>query len=390
MLIWSVVALLNRWFAELLVIGTAGATAVLCCLPFLAGLRGPGPGGTFVHPAVRSFFIVEVLGTVISFGHVWQTSLANLILLPLSYFIELGFFFVVGVMEWQRIRCLQPIPRNDLALGLMALVSLLACTFLRSGTIANNDLGWHGSLIAQFVLLVRGSQLPLLKVKRWLPLVVLGGAGTFYDQALVRFYAPLYPAGFLARADWLSPGEKLGERTLANREAYQWLRLNSKSSSRVQQNPNPAIQDTFYMLYSNRSALAGNTDCAATFGGEEKDCSPILDILKPVFARAALADSLDSACAALPVDYFVAKDTDAAWRSAQSWVWKRTPIFANDFVRVFRCGIPAGRLSQLMRVDSTCSPAKIHLVAESAVPILECHSGDSCARSSEKKEKKKI
>ncbi len=41
----------------------------------------------------------------------------------------------------------------------MALVSILVCTFLRSGVIANNDLGWRGFLIAQFVLLIRGAQL---------------------------------------------------------------------------------------------------------------------------------------------------------------------------------------------------------------------------------------
>ena len=33
----------------------------------------------------------------------------------------------------------------------------------------------------------------------------------------------------------------------------------------------------------------------------------------------------------------VAKDTDLAWQDRNSWVWTRTPIFANDFVRLFAC-----------------------------------------------------
>jgi hypothetical protein len=257
----------------------------------------------------------------------------------LSYFIELGFFFAVGVWEWQRLRRMQAICRDDLALGVLALASLAACTFLRSGVIGNNDLGWHGSLPAQFMLLIRGAQwLPAAKTKKWLPLAALGLVGTIYDQALVRFYAPLYPAKFLAKIPWLAPDEKLGERTYANREAYEWLRAHSAADSRMQQNPNPVIQDTFYGLYANRSTVAEDRECAATFGGDSKECPPLQKILEPLFASNPPAESFESACAALPIDFLVAKDTDAVWGGEGTWVWRRQPVLANRFVRVFRCG----------------------------------------------------
>ncbi len=350
---WSVIVLAKRWYAEFQALAVAAVTAVLCSLPYLASLRGPGAGGAFLHLAVRSFFIVEVLGKVLNFTHVWQTSLANLILLPLSYYIELGVFFVAGVAEWQRLRRMPVIPRNDLALGLLVVVSLAACTFLRSGVISINDLGWHGSLPAQFVLLIRGAQLLPAKLKNWLPLLALGLAGTIYDQALVRFFAPLYPSKHLPKVPSLSPDNKLGERTYANREAYDWLRANSLASSRAQQNPDPVIQDTFYGLYADRNTLAEDIECATNFGGDPKACAPLQSILRPVFAAQARETALDSACAALPLDFIVAKDTDAAWRSEESWVWTRVPLFANSFVRIFRC---ASRPSQSPRVGPLLRP----------------------------------
>jgi len=47
--------------------------------------------------------------------------------------------------------------------------------------------------------------------------------------------------------------------------------------------------------------------------------------------------SIRDTCRALPVDILIAKDTDAAWKNGESWVWKERPVFANGFVRVFSC-----------------------------------------------------
>jgi len=337
LLVWSAVVLAKHWHSEFLVLTIAGVTAMLASLPFLASLRGPGSGGAFLHLTVRSFFVVEVLAKILQFGRPWETLFANALLLPLNYFMELGFFFAVGVWEWRRLRRMPLIQRADLALAIMALVSIVVCTFLRSGVIANNDLGWRGFLIAQFVLLLRGAQLPV-KSKLLVTLLVMGIAGTLYDQALLRFYPLLSDAKFLPKVAWMALDEKLGERTYANREAYEWLRDHSDTGSRVQQNPNPVIQDTFYGLYANRSTVAEDRECAATFGGNSKECQPLQKALGSLFASHPTADSFDSTCAALPMDFVIAKDTDAAWRGEDNWMWRRAPLFANRYVRMFRCG----------------------------------------------------
>jgi len=334
LLVWSVVVLVKRWYSEFLLIVIASVTASLCSLPFLAELRGPGSGGAFLHFTVRTFFVVRVL----AFKHSWETHLANLLLLPLNYFMELGLFFAVGIIEWRRLRRLETIPRNDLALAVLALVSIVVCTFLRSGVIDNNDLGWRGFLLAQFVLLIRAAQLwPENQFSKLLILAALGLAGTIYDQALLRFYAPLSDAKFLPKVAWLARDERLGDRTYANREAYEWLRAHSNAAAFVQQNPNPVTQDTFYGLYANRATLAEDIACMTPFGGDPKGCAPLQEKLAPAFAADSPESALDSACAALPMDFVVFKDTDDAWRSPGNWLWHRTPLFANSFVRIFQC-----------------------------------------------------
>ncbi len=70
---WAAIALWKRWYAEFLALSIAGVTALVCSLPFLASLRGPGSGGAFLHWTVRPFFIVH-------------NPFANLLLLPLNYF----------------------------------------------------------------------------------------------------------------------------------------------------------------------------------------------------------------------------------------------------------------------------------------------------------------
>ena len=319
LVIWSAVALWKRWFGEFKALCTAGSVAFTCSLPFLASLRGLGSGGAFLHWTVRPFFIVH-------------NPLANLLLLPLNYFLELGLFFAIAVLEWRRIK--RTTSRDDLALGIMALTSIVVCTFLRSGVISNNDLGWRGFLIAQFALLIRGAQLLYgKKLKGLAVLAALGFAGTIYDEALLRFYPVLSDSKVLPKVNWLARDEKLGDRTYANREAYEWLRAHSSAQDRVQQNPNQVIQDSFYGLYANRSTLAEDQECLTTFGGDPKNCVPLQKILVPVFA----AHAADSACDSLPMDFVVVKDTDPAWITPDSWIWKRTPEYANSFVRVFRC-----------------------------------------------------
>ncbi len=334
---WTALALWKRWYGEVRELLVAGTVAFVCSLKFLAGLRGPGAGGPFVHWTVRTFFAVDVLGQAL-YLPAWQTHLANLAALPLNYLLELGFFFGVGVVEWRRLRSMKTVGRDDWALAWMAAVSVLVCTFLRSGVIANNDLGWRGFLVAQFVLLIRGAQLFGERMPRGLAvLALLGAAGTFYDEALLRLYPLLSDARVLPKVSWLAQDEKLGERTYANREAYEWLRAHSDVRALIQQNPQPVVQDTFYGLYANRNTVAEDEACTATFGGDPKACGPLQAVLRPVFAAHASEDAFEAACRAAPaMEFVVVKDTDEVWQAGGGWTAKRRPDFENGYVRIFR------------------------------------------------------
>src|SRR5262249_11293720 len=153
-------------------------------------------------------------------------------LLPLSYFLELGFFFLVGILRFSaawggRV----PTTRNEVTAWLMVLTSFLVGTFFHSTTIGSNDLGWRCFLLAQLALLLWCA---LLIEDWWISprpihsrfvfrvaqiFIFLGVIGTFYQVSMLRAY-PLFhdyrksnPGPFV----WMYPDQRVGERTYALR-----------------------------------------------------------------------------------------------------------------------------------------------------------------------------
>jgi hypothetical protein len=61
-----------------------------------------------------------------------------------------------------------------------------------------------------------------------------------------------------------------------------------------------------------------------------------LDQLYPS-ANRPVSGSLSEVCRDLPIDVLVAKDTDAVWSSAGSWVWTEKPVFSDAYIRLFGC-----------------------------------------------------
>ncbi|MBV9766193.1 MAG: hypothetical protein JOZ48_15210, partial [Acidobacteriaceae bacterium] len=160
LVVWTALTLAKKWYGETLLLLLSGVIAFVLSLPFLLSLRGPGAGGSLIQVTVRSFFLGEILLKTLGFHQEWQIRVGDALFLPLNYFLELGFFFVVGRIVWKRFRReKKALSRNDLAAFTMIGTSLVTCTFLKSGVIANNDLGWRGFLIAQFVLLIWAADL---------------------------------------------------------------------------------------------------------------------------------------------------------------------------------------------------------------------------------------
>jgi hypothetical protein len=349
--VWFLVAAVRKWWSEAAAYAIAGATAAVCSAPYLLAIRGMagGASGPALLFHVRPFSPVSVVLQSLGITHGWPLSLASLATLPLNYALELGFFFVAGILWWNRRQ--RPLSRAHLATATMLATSLLIATFVRSSPSTNNDLGWRGTLVAQFVLLlwavdaITGVAGPLkVSLRRQLAvLALLGAAGTVYDVAMLRLYPWLADRGVVASVGWMAPDRQLGERTYAQREAYEWLGQATPPQTRIQFNPHVIIQDTPAYLYADRPMVAAYGDCRrlVIFGGEPALCPPIQAVLDRLYPEpgqpAALAGAAE-ACGSLPIDILVAKDTDAAWRDPRSWVWQEKPVFANRYVRLFGCG----------------------------------------------------
>ncbi|HEV2201600.1 MAG TPA: hypothetical protein VGR73_17405 [Bryobacteraceae bacterium] len=342
--VWTLITIAKKWYGETALLAVAGAAAAVSSIPFLARLRSPGAGGSFAQFTFRSFDLAQLLLIWLGLDRPWQIVLANVVSLPLNYFLELGFFLAAGLLVWRRFREENRSPtRQEGAAFAMVATSVVVCTFLKSSVITNNDLGWRGFLIAQFVLLLWAAD--LLAAPAAIPrgdravlmaMLWLGAAGVVYDLAIGRFYPLLSDAQRAPKISWLAQDEKLGWRTYANRAAYDWLRAHTSDRAFIQNNPNVAVQDTFYGIYADRRTLAEDATCSAAFGGDPHECPALVERLDGLFAGRG-QETLESLCRSLPIDIVVAKDTDPAWSDPSSWIWRHPPLFANDFVRLFGC-----------------------------------------------------
>ncbi len=355
LVIWFFVILTRKMRRETEAMAIAGVVAVGLIYPFFASLRssfaGAGAAGGSVAGPTQHLFQFTVrdfapVGMLFGSDWPWQRYLANLLLLPLNYFIELGIFFLAGHIFWTRFRARKrPATLAELAALLMLATSVLICTFVKSTAIENNDLGWRGFLPAQFILLLWAAILlseHASRTKLATLLIVLGVAGVAYDLAILRFYPVLADFGKIPKILWLGTDRNVGLRTVANREAYEWIRARTPETAVIQQNPEPVYQDTFFGAYGDRQAIAVGYICGSAFGGDPRECPSNMATLAPLFAGGE-SQVLATACSNLSMDYVIAKDTDKAWHDPTSWVWTGAPVFSNEFTRVFACATDTRR-----------------------------------------------
>jgi hypothetical protein len=300
-----------------------GALTVVLALPYLAALREPAQnvgGGSLIQLTIRHFSPIPL------------SAAAYLLLLPLNYLMELGFFAACVWIGYRR----RTLKRHEWALLTMALISILTCTFLKSGATPNNDLGWRGFLVAQFALLILSTAyVERVQLTRFLRvLLILGLLGTGYDLLLTRFFPLLSDASQVPKLAWLARDTRLGERTFAHRAAYVWLSDHSGQTAVIGQNPDVLSLDIFYGLYADRPTVAGDRSCTVGFGGTPSACAPIEAQLSSLFAGKG---DFAAVCQSLPAKFYLASDTDPVWNQPKSWVWMEKPVFKNEFVRMFAC-----------------------------------------------------
>jgi len=363
--VWLVVTIIKKNRREAFVILVAGLVTVAAVTPYLLELVGArtGPatgGGSFVRLTVRWFSISEVLLIVLwPDAPGWTEPIANGLFLPLNYYLELGFFFKIGIMQWKRMRSGNDFFHSkELCAFVMAATSVFICTFLRSGVITANDLGWRGFMIAQFILLIWAAEMwdEGLLAPRTAPqqvvafgkdrrglliaLLVLGVAGSLYEVCMFRFFPLISDHLVLRQWNFLAPDQRLGVRTYALRQVYEGLKKKLPEQAIVQHNPNAVPGDMFYGLYADRQAAAETSQCGVVFGGDPALCPSVVSPLDDLFEKPGAVDPsrVDAICRDLSIDALVAKDTDKVWADKNSWVWKKQPILANSYARAFLCG----------------------------------------------------
>jgi len=341
LVVWLVALLFRGRRVESGVICAAGVVAFVMAIPYLLELTrelpgtGSGSSGTTfpIQFAVRSFYLAEAL---MGPGNSWRTTLANTLALPLNYFLEFGFFFMVALRQWKK--------GGDSCGTALLVTSILVSTFLRSNSISNNDLGWRGIIFAQFVLLIWAAELwddGLFPSQRRVfsavgVMLALGPMATVYDVTMLRIYPILLDSLNIARYHWLAPDHHLGERTYALREVYERLGRELPEKAIVQQNPNAIPGDLFYGLYADRQTAVETPGCGVVFGGSAALCESVLTPVREVFDHGA---NMDQVCRELSISAVIVKDTDAVWADQESWIWKKEPHMSNHNARAFLCAI---------------------------------------------------
>ncbi len=364
--LWLVVSLVKRWWRRALVLASAGTLAVVLLLPFIFQIlygahpaSTPGGAKTALPFAltVRAFTLPDII--LHSHNPVKLMAL-NAVLLPLNYFLEFGFFFVVGNLWLRRIRREGFRDQAEWGAVVLSAASLVICTFVSSTIITNNDLGWRSPLVVQFMLLLwaaemwhegtlgfgltnagRSSSHPRAAPLLVTVTLVLGAMGSCYELCLQRAFPILSDLYHLQTYTWLSPDQQLGRRTFALRRAYRELDRLLPPSAVVQANPRGGMGNLQAALYSGRQMVANASNCGTVFGGSAKFCNDvILPQLKPLFdnQHPVTNEEVDKVCREFSINALLFEDIDPVWKDKSSWIWKAQPLLSNQFVRVIKCG----------------------------------------------------
>jgi len=346
--------------AEARAILLAGTLAAVCASPYLIELQKANQLDVQLPIAfkVRRFLLLENLLEANGINHSLIRSMLDLVLLPVNYMLELGYFAFGAMLYWEEHRRLKlPLRRGELSLVVLCIVSLLMGAFFVS-SIRNNDLGWRGLLFAQFVLLLwtvdftlglfRGRMAgieitfvssPPLKPHVWkvaLLLFVAGALTSAYNLTMLRIFPVLNDLKVVTSPNHFAQDHQIGQRTYALREVYESLQKLLPPTAITQHNPD-ILLDRFHELYGHRQVVAADYDLGTLYGISEQSYMRVSTPIIEAFAADSPPATARALCKAYAINVLVVKDTDPLWNNPASWVWADLPLLANDYARVFDC-----------------------------------------------------
>jgi hypothetical protein len=358
--IWFFIRLIQREpIKRLWTMILPGVFMAVAVSPFLfdlfAGSQGSVAGGQFpLALNVRAFYPLEFIAVN---SPVWERMLIYLLALPLNYFIELGFFLAAGMIWLQNCRNEQGL-NNPLVTTEMALLLTTAflVTFMRSTVIVNNDFGWRGWMLGQFILLFWGvdviqrvaskeltSRIMVFesprasgKVRKLLSvLITIGAITTLYDVFFLRTWPLLIDTGIAGFPRVLSPDNHLGERTFATRQAYEFIDKNTPETAIVQFDPRRTMDRPAGLYRTRGTAISYH----ALYGVPEEIYKPLITAVGAVFDDQNTDwQSLDNACKKYDINILILRDLDPIWSNLDRLKSTRIPLYENRFTTLFTCG----------------------------------------------------
>ncbi|HEX2981291.1 MAG TPA: hypothetical protein VHO48_13560 [Anaerolineaceae bacterium] len=331
-----------------------GGLSVLFCAPFLIDLLHAREsfveGGGFLLLEIRSFGFLQRYFVGLP---AILVNLINLFLLPVNYFLELGFFILAGVLYLQKGFEEKRFSFQENGVEFVLLItSVLICSFFRSGIIDNNDIGWRGFMPAQFILLIwsvdtihpiwarfsrpenslHSTQISGIVRGALSGLLVIGLFSTFADLTSLRLYQ--------MAADRLGkyPIPSFSEHRYADRSAYQFIRENYPLTYIVQSNPIYEATIQTLGLYGMRQTVAAGEHYSFIYGDSPSLYQQVSPPILRLFTDSTLSVvDVKRICSQTHIDVLVVKDIDPVWKSSGSWVASLDPDYENEFDKVFDC-----------------------------------------------------
>jgi hypothetical protein len=355
-----VVLFKNKEYTISTTMAFAGIVALIAASPFIAGLvngNGTSQGGQLPFTlTVRSFLPISYFIPSTSTG---IFSIASFLLLPINYLLELGFFFLAGLLwlqEKKKGRWKQT--QFNTAEIILLSVTFIICTFVRSTTIDSNDFGWRAWLPGQFILLVWSVDViilffPEIKFRQpatlswvnrrvWSQLrifIILGLLTTIVDIAMLRIWTMLVDTGVAGFPNSFSDNVELGRRTFAAREAYEFINHNTLQNIHIQQNTDELLNIPIG-LYSNRAiAISGHT----AFGIPKEDFLIHANSVGKIFNNESTWNEIDRSCKTNSIDMIVVNNEDPIWNYLPSLEEERHPFYQNQYYAVLNCGNTANQ-----------------------------------------------
>jgi hypothetical protein len=290
-------------------------------------------------------------------------SLANLLLMPFGYAIELGFLFVVFLIylvpAWRGHRPLTPAQRTLL---IITIAIIPFTSLIRSGVLVINDFGIHSPLFMQFPLLLLASELLIswryqarksdLGLEQAGPVprtpyilrsivslaIVIGILSTCYRALTLRFILPLSDLNASSSHDPEVQG--LSHKAYISYLGYAKLDAAVPHDAVVQFNATDS-----WVFWKNvdlgnidhQVAIAGGApSCGSELGGDPSGCPAMAAAILPLF-KDATADQVRATCHDYGIGYLVTNVYDPVWNDKQSWVWTLSPVVADPEFRALDC-----------------------------------------------------